>query len=137
VGHKAGAGGSGAKGQVSLARKLTDAEVLQTLESGGQGQARQIAREYAPEAVRKLRALMRSKNSPPGVQRMAAKDLIEFGAGKATPPVNLHLGAGSEGSKIQINVLRFSDNTVEELEVAAARPEKAEGEVVDEAPQGE
>ncbi len=98
---------------------LSDDELRQKLAISGKSAVRALAAGYTEPAVKKLAQLMRSKKTPPSVQRACARDLLEFGHGK--PGQEINLGGGDGGTNIVVNVISLTDGTIKPLELEEAR----------------
>lgn len=114
-GSQKSAGGRGrrTRHEVEAALVPADERVLVETPATPPSEVVRIARQYAPEAIRVLRAIYRSKQQPTASRVAAARAVVGYANGEAGA------GAGS-GAKIQINIVRMTESAkIVELERGA------------------
>lgn len=110
----------GHKGQT----QISDAEIVEMNEESEQMIVRDLAQEHTTEAVKILRAIMRSAKSGATARINAAKAILAYGWGKPSQQV---VHSGNAGGGLTINILKLSDQSHKKLEL----PEDLEDAVVE------
>ncbi len=133
MGHESGIRHAGAVGRrppsvleqlradVPIAERLRDEDVVTALEENQLSEVKILARRHTAVAMNTLVTICKArKNVTPAARVAAAKAILDYGHGKpgslpAVPPG----GAGADGQRIQVIIMKLADGTKEEINLDA------------------
>ena len=106
----------------AIVPKLTKAELGKTFEQRLHSEVREVAQEYTKEAIETLVTLMKGKDTPPGVRRQSAIDVLAQGWGR---PDSRTDGGGDRGTArgLTVNILKLSTGVKESFDATSSEAE--------------
>ncbi len=100
--------------------KLTDDEILQTLERNQLTKVKKLAGEHTDDAIKALAGIMKNKKNPPAPRVTAARALLDYAHGRPGQQFTPRDKASEGGFKVVI--LKLSDGTQEEIQTVDVTP---------------
>ncbi len=133
MGHESGLKHAGAAGlklprEVELvppgedAGRLSDEEILSTLEQNQLSEVRKLARAHTVTAINTLSQICKNKKLPPAPRVTAAKALLDYGHGRPGQQFDPKQAAGSSGDKLRVVILKLADGSMEEIKELDVTP---------------
>lgn len=125
--------------EAQIERRISDDDIMRTLEQNELNQAQIIARGLVPRAFGTLKQVMIDRKLPAGPRVSASKEILDRAYGK-TSPNRIPRQADAGGGGLKVVVLNLSSNTEREVSVNVSEEREelpeAEKRIASETPPG-